>query len=84
MKPLANYVLLGEVKAELKTDSGIILTKSVSTGNIPGKVLAVGPEVNSSIEVGSEVICDWKSSTPVMVEGAQCVLIKDEHILAVV
>ena len=83
MKPLKDYVLLGEVKEskESVTDGGIILTKP-ETGNIPGLVLAVGPNVEG-VEVGQQVICDWKQSTPVMVDRNQCVLLKEDAILAI-
>ena len=83
MQPLANYVLLGEVKEDLKTESGIILTKSVTTGNTPGKIIARGAEANTVLKVGQHVVCDWKQATPVMVENKQCVLLKDEFIMAV-
>ena len=82
MQPLKNYVLLGEVKEDLKTESGLILTSSVASGNKPGKILAVGPEVEN-VKVGQHVICNWKASTPVEVEGIMCVLLKDEEIMAV-
>jgi len=82
MKPLKNYVLLGEVKEDLKTDGGIILTQSVDTGTKPGKILAIGPDVEG-LAVGQHVICEWKTSTPVMVDGFQCVLLKDDNVLAI-
>ena len=82
MRPLKNYVLLGEVKETLKTDGGIILTASAETGTKPGKILAVGP-TTEDVEVGQHVICDWKTATPVTVEGVQCVLLKEENILAI-
>lgn len=83
MQPLKNYVLLGEVKEDLKTESGIVLTQSVVTGVKPGKVLAVGPDANQSVKVGQHVICNWKEATAVTIEGIQCVLLSDEYILAI-
>ena len=82
MRPLKDYILLGEVKEDLKTESGLILTASVETGNKPGKILAIGPEV-ADVEVGQHVICNWKPAIPVSVEGVQCVLLQTEHIIAV-
>lgn len=82
MIPLKDYVLMGEVKEELKTATGLILTASVTSGSKPGKVLAIGPDVQG-LKVGQHVICEWKESTPVEVEGIMCVLIKDENILAI-
>lgn len=73
---------MGEVKEDLKTESGLILTASTVSGNKPGKVLAIGPDVEH-VKVGQHVICNWKGSTPVEVEGVMCVLIKDEEIMAI-
>lgn len=82
MIPLRDYVLLGEVKEDLKTDSGIILTQSVTSGHKPGKIIAMGPDVEG-VKVGQQVICNWKASTPVEVEGIMCVLLKQEEIIAI-
>lgn len=82
MIPLKDYVLMGEVKEDLKTESGIVLTQSVTAGNKPGKILAIGPDVEN-IKVGQHVICNWKGSTPVEVEGIMCVLLKSEEIMAI-
>lgn len=82
MKPLRDYVLMGEVKEELKTDTGIILTQSVTVGNKPGKIIAVGPDV-TDVKVGQHVICNWKASLAVEVEGVMCVLMKSDEIIAI-
>lgn len=73
---------MGEIKEDLKTESGLILTQSVATGVKPGKVLAVGPDVDV-VKLGDQVICLWKESTAVDVDGITCVLIKDEFIIAI-
>ena len=82
MKPLRDYLLVGEVKEDLKTESGIVLTQSVTSGNKPGRVMAIGPDVENVV-IGQHVICDWKSSTPVQVEGIMMVLLKEEFIMAI-
>lgn len=79
MTPTANNILLKEIKKELKTESGIILTADVSTGNIPAYVEAVGLEVKE-VQVGDTVYCDWKKAIPVTVDGAQAVLLSEEAV----
>lgn len=82
MKPRKNHVLIGEVAEEMKTESGLILTRSVDKGSKPGKVMAVGPEV-TGLEINSEVALNWKEGLPITVQGIQMVLIHEEHILGV-
>lgn len=82
MIPLKNFVLMGEVKEDLKTESGLILTQSVTAGLKPGKILAIGPDVEG-VKVGQHVICNWKASVAVDVEGIMCVLLRDEEIMAI-
>ena len=81
MKPRKNYVLVGEVAEEMKTESGIILTRSMDKGSKPGKVMAVGPDAD--VEIGSEVALNWKEGLPITVQGTQMILISEEHILGV-
>ena len=83
MKPLRDYLLVGEVKEDLKTESGIVLTQSVTSGNKHGKIIAVGPDVSEDLKVGQHIICEWKESTPVQVEGIMMVLLKEESVAAI-
>ena len=82
MKPRKSYVLLGEVKEDLTTEGGLILTASITSGTKPGKVIAVGPEVDDVVP-GQHVICNWKESIPVDVGGIMMVLIKEDQVLAI-
>ena len=57
IKPLGKNILVEPIKEEEKTESGIILTDSLSKEKkAQGKVLAVGSEVYDEVEVGETII----------------------------
>lgn len=82
MNPLKNYVLVTQQEAETKTASGIVLTgSSVDVGARPGRVDAVGPDVNKhEIKVGDKVALIWEKSLRI---DTNRVLVSDEFILGV-
>jgi chaperonin GroES len=83
-KPLGKRVLVAENKAETKTASGIILEGADSTRESKtATVLAVGPEV-TLVNVGDVVLIDWGKSQIVVLEGAQRVILTEEHVVAVI
>ena len=83
VKPLHKKVLVAEVKAETKSDSGIILEGANSVRESKrGSVLAVGPEV-TTVKVGDTILLDWTKGAVVKVDGAQRVVLDEEHIVAV-
>ena len=79
MTPTANNLLLREIKVDLKTDTGIILTTDLTTGNKPAYVEAVGVETKE-IQPGDTIYCDWKKAIPVTVGGDQAVLLSEEAV----
>ena len=83
MKPLKNFILVTEIKTNDKvTESGLILTQSVTTGAAPGLVLEVGETVED-LKQGDKVALDWAKGLPVTVDGVKCVLVDEEFIRAI-
>jgi|TARA_B110000908_G_scaffold171988_1_gene236933 co-chaperonin GroES (HSP10) len=87
MKVLHNNVLLTEVEVESKTEGGIILSQSISTGHKPARIIAVGDAVRDAfpeIKAKGKVYCDWKEAMPVEIEGLKCAVIDVKHIKLVI
>ena len=83
VRPLGKKVLIAEIKRENTTSSGIIIEGRDAGGESrSGKVLAIGPEVNS-VKVDDKVLLEWNKAAMVTVDGAQRVMILEEHIVAV-
>ena len=83
VRPLGKKVLVAEIKRENTTSSGIIIEGRDAGGESrSGKVLAIGPEVNS-VKVDDKVLLEWNKAAMVTVDGAQRVMILEEHIVAV-
>ena len=82
MKPLKNYIVVGEVAVEKQTSGGIILTQEVVTGSKPAKVIAVGPDV-STVSVGDLIAIKWAESLPVTENGSQFAIISEEFVYAI-
>ena len=83
MRVLHDNVLVTEDKAEQKTESGLILTADVTTGNKPARVIAVGPDVENLLP-NSKVYLKWSEAMPVELDGLPCGVVKYEHIKLVV
>ena len=83
VRPLGKKVLIAEIKRESTTSSGIIIEGRDAGGESrSGKVLAIGPEVDS-VKVDDKVLLEWNKAAVVTVDGAQRVMILEEHIVAV-
>lgn len=82
IQPTKDYVLLVQTEAP-KKESTIILSTDVTTGMKPGRVIAVGEEVNN-IKENYMVYPIWSEAKPVTIDGTEMGLIKEENILAYV
>lgn len=84
VQPLKDKVLVAENKTSDKTtETGIILDGANSVRDSrAGTVLAIGPDV-TEVAVGDVVYLDWTKGSVVKVGDAQRVIIKVEHIVAV-
>lgn len=84
MKMLENNVLIAEVKEDMESSGGIILTESIDKASKPGLVLSVGSEANAQLKRGQRVFLDWSKSMPVNVEGNAAVIVHSEHVRAII
>ena len=91
LEPLADRVILKMVEAEETTKSGIILTTSAQEKPQVAEVLAVGPgglvdgkEVKMVVKVGDRVIIGKYAGTEVKMDGEECLVVRQNDILALV
>ena len=85
--PLADRVVLKQLEAETKTQSGIILTSSAQEKPQEAEVVAVGPgteEVKMEVAVGQKVIYCKYSGTHVKMGEDEYIIVKQGDILAIV
>ena len=91
LKPLADRVIIKQLKAEEKTKSGIILTSAAQEKPQMYEVVEVGPgglvdgnEVVMTVKKGDKVITGKYSGTEVKVDGEELVIVRQGDILAIV
>jgi chaperonin GroES len=85
VKPLGENVLVQPMPADVKTKSGIVLPDTAS-GDRPqeGKVIAVGDDKKIKVKKGQKVIFAKYSGTEIKIDNEECLIMKNEDILAVV
>ncbi len=91
LKPLADRVVLKQIKAEEKTAAGIILTTASQEKPEVYEVLVVGPggmvdgnEVKMEVKAGQKVIMGKYSGTTVKLDGEEYTIVRQSDILAIV
>ena len=89
--PLADRVVLKQLKAEEKTKSGIILASAAQEKPQQAEVIAVGPggvvdgkEIKMEVKVGDQVIYSKYAGTDVKIEDEEYIIVKQSDILAVI
>lgn len=85
--PLGDRVVLKQMAAEEKTQSGIILTTAAQEKPQQAEVIAVGPgteDVKMEVKVGDKVIYSKYAGTEVKLDGVEYIVVKQADILAVV
>ena len=89
--PLADRVVLKQVKAEEKTKSGLILSSAAQEKPEIFEVIEVGPggmvdgkEVVMTVKKGDKVITSKYSGTEVKCGGEEYIVVKQSDILAIV
>ena len=85
--PLADRVVLKQLEAETKTESGIILTSSAQEKPQEAEVVEVGPgteKVKMEVSVGQKVIYSKYAGTDVKLDDEEYIIVKQSDILAVV
>ena len=90
LKPLADRVVLKQVKAEEKTKSGLILSSAAQEKPEIFEVIEVGPggvvdgkEIKMEVKQGQKVITGKYSGTTVKVDGEEYLIVKQADILAI-
>lgn len=91
LKPLADRVVVKQIKAEEKTKSGIILSSAAQEKPEIYEVIEVGPggmvdgnEVKMEVKKGDRVITGKYSGTTVKIDGEEYTIVRQDDILAVV
>ena len=91
LKPLADRVVIKQIKAEEKTKSSIILTSAAQEKPEVYEVVVVGPggmvdgnEVKMEVKAGDKVITGKYSGTTVKVDGEEFTIVRQADILAIV
>lgn len=91
LKPLADRVVLKQVKAEEKTKSGLILSSAAQEKPEIFEVIEVGPggvvdgkEIKMEVKKGQKVITGKYSGTNVKIDGEELLIVKQADILAIV
>ena len=90
IKPLLDKVVLDELEAEEKTESGILLPNSAQEKPMIAKVVAVGEggfvdgnEVKMLVKTGDKVVFSKYAGTEIKLENKRYIVIKQADILAV-
>ena len=91
LKPLADRVVLKQVKAEEKTKSGLILSSAAQEKPEIFEVIEVGPggmidgkEVKMEVLQGQKVITSKYAGTQVKLDGEEVTIVRQNDILAIV
>ena len=83
IEPLGKRVYIAEVKAERKTESGIILEGANSVKQTKfAEVLEIGYDVKK-VRVGQHIVIDWGKCIPVKINDVERALIDEDNILAI-
>lgn len=91
LKPLADRVVIKQVKAEEKTKSGIILSSAAQEKPEIYEVIVVGPGgmidgevVVMEVKAGDKVITGKYTGTTVKLDGEEVTIVRQGDILAIV
>ena len=89
--PLADRVVLKQVKAEEKTKSGLILSSAAQEKPEIFEVIEVGPggmvdgkEVVMTVAKGQKVITGKYTGTNVKIDGEELIIVRQNDILVIV
>ena len=91
LKPLADRVVLKQVKAEEKTKSGLILSSAAQEKPEIYQVVEVGPggmvdgnQVEMIVKAGQSVLVGKYSGSKVKLEDVEYTIVRQSDILAVI
>lgn len=84
IQPLGENVLIEPAKSDAKTASGIVLPDTSEEKPQEGVVVAVGDDKKIKVKAGQKVIYSKYSGNEIKVGEKECLLVKNEDILAIV
>ena len=91
LKPLADRVIIKQLKAEEKTKSGIILTSAAQEKPQMYEVVEVGPggivdgnEVVMTVSAGDKVLVGKYSGSKIKLDDVEYTIVRQSDILAIV
>ena len=85
--PLGDRVVLKQLAAEEKTQSGIILAGSAQEKPQEAEVVAVGPgtaDVKIQVKAGDKVVYSKYAGNDVKLDGEEYIIVRQDDILAIV
>lgn len=80
LRPLANRVLVQEVKQAEETKSGLLIPEIAKEKPQEGLVVACGPTA-SSVRVGTRILYEKYSSVMVRLDGQEMLIIYEDDII---
>lgn len=83
LKPLKKQVVVQQIKAELSTASGIILSSDSSGDAEWVEIVSMGPAVHSDLKTGDRIIIDWKFARQIKYDNAAYYVVPEQHIMLV-
>jgi len=93
IKPLSDHILIGPIKEEEKTESGILLPETAEKEKPEqGQVVAVGPGkkdksgnyISLEVKPGDKVLFTKYGPTEIKIEDKEYLIAKEEDILAII
>ena len=87
IKPLSDRVLVEPMAAETKTASGLYIPDTAKEKPQQGKVVAVGSgkkDHDMTVKVGDTVLYGKYAGTELKLEGTDCLIMREEDILAII
>ncbi len=91
VKPLADRILVRRIQEEETKRGGIIIPDTAKEKPQQGEVLAVGPgrlneegkRIPMEIKEGDKILMGKYAGTEVMLNGEECVILREDDVLAV-
>lgn len=83
LKPLKKQVVVKQIKVELSTASGIILSSDQSGNAEWVEIVSRGDQVHSDLKTGDRIIIDWKYARAVKYNDATYYVVPEAHIMLV-
>ena len=83
IKPLADRVVAVREKPATQTASGLYLPDTAKEKPVFATISAIGPDVKE-LKVGDKIIYKEYSTTELMIDNAEYLIVKEEDVLATV